>query len=1048
MKKYILMLMMMLCINPSAWAQSEREITGIVTDETGEPLIGVSVVVKDVKGLGVITDLNGNYKIKVKQYQTLVYSYIGYKTHEVLVKDQTEINVKMQEESNNVVDEVVVTGMGTQKKLTVTGAVTNVNMSDLKHYSSSNISNTLAGNVPGIIAMQTSGQPGRNTSEFWIRGISTFGAGSSAYILVDGFERDNINDLNIEDIESFSVLKDASATAIYGSKGANGVILITTKHGKAGKINVNGKIETSYNTRTKTPEFVDGITYANLVNEARVTRNQPVYYQPEEIEIIRTGIDPDLYPNVDWMDLLLKDGAWSTRANVNLSGGGNTSRYYASMSYVEDQGMYKTDKTLKDKYDTNANYKRWNYRLNVDIDITPTTLLKLGVSGDLSKRNSPGQLRYRSQEEIEGSQNKMDVWVNDDDIWGQLFGYNPLLSPVQYSNGYMPMINIGRGNSAMINPWVSATQSGYNENWSNNLQSNVTLEQDLKFITPGLRFTGRFGYDTYNSNWISHQQAPALYSAFPRDVNTGSISYDRVYDQSDMHQSSGSDGSRREFLDLLLHWDRQFAKVHNFGANVKFTRDSYIQTQNIGEDIKNSISRKNMGLAGQVTYNFANRYFLDYNFGYNGSENFADNHRFGFFPAYSLAWNIGEEKFVQKIAPWINMLKVRYSHGKVGNDNTGDRFPYLYTLGEVDGGWNWGNGHVSGVHYTQVASPNVTWEVARKDDVGIDIVVWNNRFSLTVDYFREKRTGIYMSRNYLPWTVGLESTPKANVGAVKSEGFDGHFKFEDTFGKFHVVARGNITYSKNTILDYDVENSVYPYQYQRGYRINQVRGLIAEGLFRDYDDIRNSPRQEFGTVQPGDIKYKDVNGDGVVNGGDVVAIGATSTPNLIYGLGLSVTYKNLDVNLHFQGAGKSTFLIEGMCVYAFSNNNYGQIFKDMVGNRYIDAETASKLGITANENPNADYPRLTYGNNSNNNRASTYWLRDGRYLRLKNVDIGYTLPKAWTGKIHINDIRFYLQGTNLLTFSKFDTWDPEMGSSNGQKYPITKSVTVGMQINL
>ena len=1049
MKRYIIMLLSLLAVTTGALAQSEMEITGKVTDPTGEELIGVSVVVKDVKGLGVITDIEGNYKIKVRQYQTLVFSYIGYKPQEVLVKgDRQVINVTLEEDTKNAVDEVVVTGMGTQKKLTVTGAVTNVNMGDLKHYSSSNLSNTLAGNVPGIIAMQTSGQPGRNTSEFWIRGISTFGAGSKAYILVDGFERDNINDLNIEDIESFSVLKDASATAIYGSKGANGVILITTKHGQAGKIQVNGKLETSYNTRTKTPEFVDGIGYANLVNEARVTRNQPVYYQPEEIDIIRTGIDPDLYPNVDWMDLLLRDGAWSYRGNVNLSGGGNTSRYYASMSYVEDQGMYKTDQTLRKKYNTNANYKRWNYRLNVDIDITSTTLLKLGVSGDLSKRNSPGQLRYRSQEEIEGSQNKLDVWVNDDDIWGQLFGYNPLLSPIQYSNGYMPMINIGRGNSAMINPWVSATQSGYNENWTNNLQSNVTLEQDLKFITPGLRFTGRFGYDTYNSNWISHQQAPALYSAFPRDVKTGQISYDRVYDQSDMHQSSGSNGSRREFLDLLLHWDRQFAKVHNLGANLKYTQDSYIQTQNIGDDIKNSISRKNMGLAGQVTYNFANRYFLDYNFGYNGSENFADHHRFGFFPAYSLAWNIGEEPWVQKHFDWLDMLKVRYSHGRVGNDNTGDRFPYLYTLGETNAGWNWGNGHVSGIHYTQVASPNVTWEEAVKDDIGLDIVLFHNRFSLTVDYFHEKRTGIYMSRNYLPWSTGLESTPRANVGAVKSRGFDGNFKYEDSFGKVHLVVRGNMTYSKNTILDYDVENSVYPYQYQRGYRVNQVRGLIAEGLFRDYDDIRNSPRQEFGAVQPGDIKYKDVNGDGVVNNGDVVAIGATSTPNLIYGLGVSVAYKNFDVNLHFQGAGKSTFLINGMCVYAFSNNNYGQIFKGMVDNRYIDAQTATKLGITANEDPSATYPRLTYGNNGNNNRASSYWLRDGRYLRLKNVDIGYTLPKTFTRKAHINDVRFFLQATNLLTFSKFSTWDPEMGSSDGQKYPITKSVTAGVQINL
>lgn len=382
MKKYLFMLVVMLSVAVGAVAQDIMEVTGTITDTKGEPLIGATVTVKDQAGLGSIANIDGIYKIKVKQYQTLVFSYMGFKTKEVLLKNATKrLNVKMEEDVANALEEVVVTGLGKQKKLTVTGAVTNVEMGDLKHYTSSNFSNTLAGNVPGIIAYQTSGQPGKNTSQFWVRGISTFGASSSALILVDGFERSDIDDINIEDIESFTVLKDASATAIYGNKGANGVILITTKHGKAGKINVNGKYEASYNTRTITPEFVDGLTYANLMNEACITRNLGVVYKPEELELIKSGLDPDMYPNVDWKDVLLRDGAWSQRANVNLSGGGNTSRYFASISYVQDEGMYKTDETLRHKYNTNADYKRWNYRLNADVDITPTTVLKLGISG-------------------------------------------------------------------------------------------------------------------------------------------------------------------------------------------------------------------------------------------------------------------------------------------------------------------------------------------------------------------------------------------------------------------------------------------------------------------------------------------------------------------------------------------------------------------------------------------------------------------------------------------------------------------------------------------
>lgn len=1027
MKKLFILFWMSCCIMFNALAQEQLNISGTVTDAAGEALIGVSVTVKDAKGLGTITNIDGKYNIKMQQYQTLVFSYIGYKPVSVLVKgDKKVIDVQMSEEKTNAIDEVVVTGLGTQKKLTVTGAITNVDVSQMKQFPSSNFTNALAGNVPGIIAMQSSGQPGKSTSRFWVRGISTFGASASAMILVDGFERNNIDDLNIEDIESFSVLKDASATAIYGSKGANGVILITTKHGKAGKININVKGEASYNTRTITPKFIDAPTYANLLNEARVTRNLAPQYQPEELALIRSGLDPDFYPNVDWSKLLLKNGAMSYRADLSMSGGGNTARYFVSLSYVEDQGMYNTDETLRKKYDTNANYKRWNYRMNVDIDVTPTTIIKLGVSGNLNKRNSPG--------------------LGDQYLWSELFGFNALSSPVLYSNGYVPAYG---NNIHQMNPWVSSTRTGYNEEWDNNIQTNVTVEQKLDFITKGLSFTGRFGYDTYNSNHIYYRLWPAMYRANSRD-SQGNIIWDKLFEETSMSQTSGGDGSRHEFLEALLRWDRTFDKLHNFSAVSRFTQDERIQTRNIGTDIKNSVSKRNQGLAGQLTYNYALRYFIDFNFGYNGSENFADHHRYGFFPAFSLAWNVAEEPLVKKALPWLNMFKLRYSWGKVGNDNMG-RFPYLYTLDYTPNiGYNWGSnlssGTIPGIHYTQMASPNVTWEVARKTDFGFDFVAFDNKFSLTMDYFHEKRTGIFIQRMFLPDITGLESYPWANVGAVKSQGFDGNFQYKDHIGEINWTVRGNITYSKNTILERDEENNVYAYQYGKGYRVNQQRGLIALGLFRDYDDIRNSPKQSWGTVQPGDIKYKDVNGDGIVDDGDRVAIGATDTPSLIYGLGASVSWRGFDLNLHFQGAGKYTFLINSGAVNAFRDGRWGNILQGITDNRWISSDIS---GTKETENPNAPYPRLSYGYNLNNQQSSSFWLRNGRFLRLKNLDIGYTLPKPMVNTIHLESVRIYISGQNLITWSPFKLWDPELDSrQRGQIYPITRSFTAGIQISL
>jgi TonB-linked SusC/RagA family outer membrane protein len=1024
MKKILSVLILMLAICTSAFAQNKTiKVSGTVTDEQNQPLIGVNVTIQGVTGFGTTTDVDGKYTIEMEPYNRLVFSYIGFVEQEILIKEQTKQNVVLKEDDATSLDEVIITGTGVQKKLTVTGAVTQISMDDIASTSTSNLTNMLAGNVPGVMAMQSSGQPGKNTSEFWVRGISTFGAGSSALVLVDGFPRD-LNEISIEDIESFTVLKDASTTAIYGSKGANGVILITTKKGKAGKVNVDAKFEAAYNTRTMTPTFADGYSYASMMNEALITRNQEPEYSAEELEILKLGLDPDLYPNVDWQDLLLRNGAMTYRGSLNLSGGGNTARYFISGSYLNEQGMYKVDENIKKDYDTNANSQLYNYRMNVDVDITKTTLVKVGVSGSLRKMNEPGRA------------------IN---VWEALMRQNPIEIPAMYSDGRFPT----RGVDADTNPWVLTTQTGYNETWENKIQTNITLEQKLDFITKGLSFVGRFGYDTNNGSNIRRMKMPELYKANKQRNEAGELVFNRIAAEQKMSQESGSSGSRYEYLEAELHYNRGF-KDHNIGATLKYNQNSSISTVGIGGDIINGIARRNQGLAGRVSYNWKNRYFADFNFGYNGSENFAKGHQFGFFPAMSAAWNVAEEGFIRNNAKWINMFKIRYSYGKVGNDNLGARFPYLYTIGGVDRGYQWAdlgyNKSYTGLAYTSLANNNVTWEIATKHDLGIDLALFNDKFGLTVDYFNEYREGIYMTRNYVSYMVGLNGlAPTANVGKVSSEGFDGNFHFNQKLGEWDLTLRGNITYSKNTIEDRDEENAYYKYQLQKGYRVNQARGLIAAGMFSDYEEIRNYPTQQFGEVMPGDLKYKDVNGDGIVDGGDVVAIGATERPNLIYGVGLSARWKSFDFNVHFQGAGKSSYCIQGPSVYAFSQKEIGNILPDLVDGRWIDSTIS---GTEATMNPNASYPRLSYGGNSNNYRASTFWLRNGSYLRLKTLEIGYNLPQKWVNKIYSKNIRLFFIGTNLLTFSEFKLWDPEMGSTTGAHYPLAKTFSFGFNISM
>ncbi|MBE8721709.1 SusC/RagA family TonB-linked outer membrane protein [Sphingobacterium pedocola] len=1029
MRKFIFILMAIIasvtCIYAQDTTQVAITVTGIVLDEQQEPLQGVTVTVKDQPGLGISTNGKGEYTVKANKYQWLVFSFIGYDQQEILIKDAVKIDVTLKESEQRAVDEVVVTALGRQRKATVTGAITTVDVSTLKT-STSSITNALAGNVAGVLAMQSSGQPGSNTSEFWIRGISTFGAGTSALVLVDGFER-SLDEINIEDIETFTVLKDASTTAIYGSRGANGVVLITTKKGKMDKVSINAKHEASYNTRTFTPEFVDGYTYAKLMNEARTTRNEEPFYSNQDLTLIRNQLDPDLFPDINWMDMFLKPGAFTQRTSLNFDGGGALARYFVSGSYIDEGGMYETDENLKN-YNTNANYKRWNYRANVDMNLTKTTLVRMGVSGSLGKQNLPGGT-YR-------------------EIWASLMGQNPISIPIKYSTGQVA----SRGGAERQNPWVLITQQGYIENWDNKVQTNVTLEQDLKFVTPGLRFVGRFGYDNNNKNYIRRMKWPEGWLAERQRESNGELRLRRTIAEQLLVQTSDASGDRLETLQGEMHYRKTINNDHSIGAIVQYTQEKKVNTSRYDTDIMQGIERRNQRLAGRFTYGYQSRYFFDVNFGYNGSENFATGHQFGLFPAVSGAWNIAEEKFVRDNLTWMNMFKIRYSYGKVGNDiirdnnNNPIRFPYLASFGtNTEAGYNWGDiesrNIYSGLTYSRIASNSITWEVSTKHDLGLDFSLFGDKFSGALDYFHERRDGIYMERQYVPDIVGLMGQdPRANVGATLSKGFDGQMKYTQKINNLSLTARGTMTYSKNEILEADEEFSNYPYTNRTGFRVNQNRGLVALGLFNDYDDIRNSPIQNFGRTAPGDIKYKDINGDGTINNDDVVPVGATRYPNLVYGFGLSASWNGLDASVLFQGAGKSSFFIDGFTVYPFSSGDWGNILTDVAeSNRWILGE---------NEDPNAVYPRLSYAGSANNYRNSTYWLRESSYLRIKTVDLGYTFSRSLASRLGLKTMRLYFLGTNLLTFSKFKMWDPEMNSTNGQAYPLAKSYTLGLTVNL
>lgn len=992
--------------------QDGIKTSGTVVDSENNPLIGLSVTVKGTKTVA-ITDIDGHFYINVpSKNSVLVFNYLGFKQQEIRVGSDISFNVQLKEDAV-ATDEVVVVGYGNQKKLSVIGSIQTLDPSKLQVGSSRSMSNNLAGQLAGVIAYQPSGEPGYDNSQFWIRGISSFNTGNNTpLVLVDGVER-SLNDIDPAEIESFSVLKDASASAMYGVRGANGVIIINTKRGTVAKPSVDIRFEQAITKPTKLPSFIGAAEYMSLLNNLC---SDPAKRLFTKDQILKTyyGYDRDLYPDVDWIDAITRDYASSTRGNLTVAGGSERLRYSLTASVYHEDGIMATDNTLP--YDTGSKLTRFNMRANVDLDITKTTLLRFNVGGylqNLRKSNS-----------------------STDDVFTHAFETPPFVHPAIYSDGTIPIASANR-----FNPWAESTQNGYYRGTRSKLESLFQVEQNLKMITPGLKAKATFAFDTYNENFVTRGKTPTYYSVAKSRDDEGNLIHSVLSYGSEFldHSSNANYGNNSTYFELSLGYNRTFGK-HAVDALALYNQRSY--------DEGGIQPKRSQGFAGRLSYTFDRRYVGEFNFGYNGSENFAKGHRFGFFPSIALGWIVSEEKFMSKCTSWLTLLKFKGSMGLVGNDNIGGRrFAYITTINSNASGYNWG---YSGDYYRQgisegeVGVENLTWEKSLKSNVGVELGLWNE-FNLQVDYFFEHRTDIFMQRKTIPTQTGFLNNPWANFGVVDNQGIDASLTWSHRFpSKFNLSLRANFTYAKNTIKEYDEPESVKgTYRSITGRSVGTLWGYQAVGLYTD-DDFQNGklksgiPTPNLGTtVRPGDIKYRDMNDDGVIDASDQGYIGGTSTPRIVYGFGANMEYRDFDFSFFFQGTG-DVYRIIGGTQYFIPGSGQG-----VLGNVY-----SNYTDCWTEENPsqNVFWPRLSESTNPNNNVASTWWKKNMSFLRLKSVEFGYTLPKSVSRAICANTIRFFVSGNNLFYFSKFKLWDPELDTADGLKYPSMRSVMLGFQV--
>lgn len=1018
--------------------QNKRKISGRVTDIKGEPLIGVNVTV-DGDANGSITNMDGLYEIFVtKKSVVLKFTYIGFKTSEIRTNASTNIYDVTLEEQVNELEETVIVGYGTQRKISNIGAQSSMKMEDIKTPSAS-LTTTLAGRLAGVVAVQRTGEPGKDAADIWIRGISTPNT-SSPLVLVDGVER-SFNDIDPEDIESLTTLKDASATAVYGVRGANGVILIKTKPGKVGKPTVSADYYESFTRFTKMVDLADGITYMNAANEAMRNDGIATKYTEDQIRNTIAGKDPYLYPNVDWLKEIFNDWGHNRRVNVNVRGGSEKVAYYASVSYFNETGMTVTDKNIN-TYDSKMKYSRYNFTTNLNIDVTPTTKVEIGAQGYLGEGNYPA--------------------ISSADLYNAAMSISPVEYPKMFFVNGEAFVPGTSTNNNFNNPYSQATRRGYDNLTKNQIYSNLRVTQDLDMLTKGLKLTAMYAFDVYNEIHVHQDRAESTYNfldtSVPYDMN-GQPILQRIYEGSNvLSYTQETSGNKKTYLEASLNYDRTFNDDHRVSALFLFNQQSKLLYPK--GTLEDAIPYRMMGIAGRATYSWKDRYFAEFNIGYNGAENFSPKHRFGTFPAFGVGWVVSNEKFWQPLSKAVSFLKIRYTDGKVGNSEVSDRrFMYLDQMKENgDYGYKFGpNGTKWSGYETVNMAVDLIWEESRKQDLGIDLKLFNDDLSIVFDLFKERRENILLKREHsISSFLGYNtSAPYGNIGIIENKGFDGTIEYNKRINKDWVIAlRGNVTFNKDKWIQGELPEQKYEWMNQYGHNINGVKGYVAEGLFTqaEIDDMARweslsdankaiTPKpfaSQFGTVKAGDIKYKDLNNDGQIDAYDQTYISRGDVPTTVYGFGFTVGWKDLSVGMMFQGVAGAERVLNGSSVNPFNGGGGSGNLYSNIGDRWTE------------ENPdqNAFYPRLSYGSettsNINNFQKSTWWVRNMNFLRLKTLQISYNLPKPWVNKVHLKNAAVYVMGTNLFTLSRFKLWDPELNTDNGASYPNTTSYSVGI----
>ncbi len=1036
--KKIAMTLALILSTVAAVAQTKTVKGVIYEEETGEPMPGATVSVEG-STRGVMTDLDGSFELTgVKPTDKLKFECLGKETQVLQVGTMTNFVVKLKNAANEL-DEVTVVAFGKQRKESVIGSISTVDVKTLK-VPSSNLTTALAGNVAGVIAYQRTGEPGQDNADFFVRGITTFGANTSPLILIDNIEltSTDLARLQPDDIESFSIMKDATATALYGARGANGVIFVTTKRGQEGPAKIFARVETSISAPTDVVELADPVTYMKSYNEAISTRDPlgELMYTYDKIEQTgKPGANRLIYPANDWYDMLFKDFATSYRANVSARGGGKVATYYVSGAYTEDTGILKVDK--RNSFNNNIDDKNYTLRSNVDINVTPTTKLAVRLTGNF--RDYQGPLNGGS------------------DVYRQIMHSDPVLFPAYYpvDDEHVGIQHIMFGNyedGSYINPYANLVK-GYKNYQRSQMIAAVQLEQDLKFITKGLSFMTLFNLTRLSEFTVNRQFNPYWYRLDRYDSYTGEYHVNRINEDGTdylTYSESGKTVKNTMYSETRLNYNRSFGK-HDVTGLLVFTASESL-TANAGS-LQLSLPSRNAGLSGRFTYGYDKRYFIEYNFGYNGSERFHKSHRWGFFPSAGLAWMMSNEKWFKPLTKVVSNLKLRYSYGLVGNDNIGsssNRFYYLSEMSMNNSGLGASFGETRNVSYNGIgvvryANEAITWEKSYKSNYALELGLFK-KLDIIAEYFTEHRTDIFMQRADIPNTMGLQAAVYGNIGQARSKGIDIQADYKQAWASgLWASARANFTYSTGK---YDVyEEPTYPESYRQhaGRSIRQTWGYIAERLFIDDEDAANSPSQAaFGSQYGGgDIKYTDVNGDGVITNADMVPIGYPTSPEIIYGFGVSLGHKGFDVSVFFQGLGRESFWIDATSAYSTKYNKYGTA--PFVNNGQLLKAYSDSHWSEDNRDIYALYPRYSAYENHNNTQVSTWWMRDGSFVRLKQMEFGYTLPQKLTNKIHIDNLRVYFQGNNLLCWSKFKLWDPEL-AGEGFNYPIQRTFNIGVNV--